>query len=215
MTNLFNGINEKNKKKLLKLFESNTLYYKKDTTILSNFKKDNIIGIILDGYIQIIKTDYNGNRTIIEELTENQIFGTIISSLKSNEYDIITKEDTKIILIDYDNILKNQDNSIYYTIFLKNLLNILTDRIEKKNERIEILTKKSIRNRLLEYFNIISTKHGSRNIYLPFSYTDLADYLAVDRSAMSRELKSLKDEGFIITKGRKITLLNKDSTIYF
>ncbi len=215
MTNLFNGINEKNKKKLLKLFEANTIYYKKDTTILSNLKKDNLIGIILDGYIQIIKTDYNGNRTIIEELTENQIFGTLISSLKGNEYDIITKEDTKIILIDYDNILKNQDNSIYYTIFLKNLLNILTDRIEKKNERIEILTKKSIRNRLLEYFNIISTKHGSRNIYLPFSYTDLADYLAVDRSAMSRELKSLKDEGFITTKGRKITLLNKDSTIYF
>ena len=80
---------------------------------------------------------------------------------------------------------------------------------EEKNERIEILTKKTIRDKLLEYFNIYRKKHASKIIYLPFSFTDLADFLAVDRSAMTRELKNLKEEGFIETKGRRITLLYK------
>ena len=60
---------------------------------------------------------------------------------------------------------------------------------------------------MLEYFNTYCKKHGTRIIYLPFSYTDLADYIAADRSAMSRELGYLKDEGFIKTKGRRISIL--------
>lgn len=207
MTNLFNNIDEKNKQKLLKSFEANTLTFKKDTTILSTLKNDNIIGIILEGCVQIIKTDYNGNRTIIEDLEENNIFGSSISYLKSNEHDVITKEDTKLILIDYINILNPKENNLYYNTFLKNLLNILNEKIEEKNERIEILTKKTIRNKLLEYFKIVSKKHGSKYIYLPFNFTDLADYLAIDRSAMSRELKYLKEEGFIEIKGKRITIL--------
>jgi len=79
--------------------------------------------------------------------------------------------------------------------------------MKKKNERIEILSKKTIRNRLLEYFNIEANKHGSKYIYLPFNFTDLADYLGVDRSAMSRELSHLKEEKQIEVKGKKITLL--------
>lgn len=207
MTNLFNNIDEKNKQKLLKSFEANTLTFKKDTTILSTLKNDNIIGIILEGCVQIIKTDYNGNRTIIEDLEENDVFGSSISYLKSNEHDVITKEDTKLILIDYINILNPKETNLYYNTFLKNLLNILNEKIEEKNERIEILTKKTIRNKLLEYFKIVSKKHGSKYIYLPFNFTDLADYLAIDRSAMSRELKNLKEEGFIEIKGKRITIL--------
>ena len=214
MEQLFSKITPKEQTKLLKLLEANTVTYNKDTTILSN-SKDNIIGVIISGYAKIIRTDYNGNTTIIEELSEGNVFGTLISSIHSSEYDIITKEKTTVILIDFEHIIKSEYYHInYYNQFVKNLLKITTDIIEEKNIRIEILTKKTIRDKLLAYFNIISTKHGSRNIYLPFSYTDLADYLAIDRSAMTRELKNLKEEGVITTKGRKITLLNKDSAFY-
>ena len=87
------------------------------------------------------------------------------------------------------------------------MLEIIISTINDKNNRIEILTKKTIRNKLLEYFKIISSKNKSKNIYLPFTFTDLADYLAIDRSAMTRELKNLKDEGFIEIKNKRITLL--------
>ena len=69
------------------------------------------------------------------------------------------------------------------------------------------MTNKSTRDKLLAYFNMVSRRNGSRIIYLPFSYTDLADYLAVNRSAMTRELSNMKVEGLIETKGRRIKLL--------
>ena len=70
-----------------------------------------------------------------------------------------------------------------------------------------MLSKRSIREKLLSYFNILSSKSFSKNIVLPFSLTSLADYLSVDRSAMMRELKNLIDEGFISKNGNKIKLL--------
>lgn len=207
MRKLFKKISEKDQNKLLKLLETSVLNYKKDTTILS-LVKENIIGIILYGNAQIIRTDYNGNRTIIEKLEEESVFGTAISSLSTDECMIVTKEDTKILVIDYDLIISSSNNNFpYYNQFIKNLLEITTNIIYEKNDRIEILTKKSIRDKLLEYFNIYSKRHGTKIIYIPFSYTDLADYLAVDRSAMSREISYLKEEGFIEKKGRRITLL--------
>ena len=208
MVNLFDGISDKNKEKLLKLLEANTFTFRKDTAILSTMKNENIIGIVSAGYIQIVRNDYNGNRTIIEELEENAIFGSMFSSISNDEYDIITKEETKIIIIEYERIINNTNNNYsFYNQFIQNLLYILSNKINEKNNRIEILTKKTIRNKLLEYFKIISKKNGSKNIYLPFSFSEFADYLAIDRSAMSRELKNLKDEGFIDIKSRKITLL--------
>ena len=207
MVNLFDNITNKNKEKLLKILESHSISIKRNNTILSTVKTENTIGIIISGIIQIVRNEYNGNRTIIEELNENDIFGSIIFPFSSNEYDMITKEDSKILIIEFDRILDTTDtNYFYYNQFIKNLLQILSDKIREKNERIEILTKKTIRDKLLEYFNIYSRKHGTHIIYLPFSLTDFADYLAVDRSAMSRELKNLKDEGFIEQDGRKIVL---------
>ena len=206
MERLFNNISRKDKKRLLKLFEAHAIQYKKDISILSTIN-DNFVGVLLSGKAQIIRTDYNGNRTIIEELEEGNIFGTLISSLSSSECEIITKEDTRVLIIEYQRILNTESNLPCYNKFIRNLLEITTNIISNKNKRIEILAKKTIRDKLLEYFNSNASNSERRILYLPFSYTDLADYLAVDRSAMSREIKNLKEEGFIRTNGRIITLL--------
>lgn len=206
MNELFYNINPREKGKILNYLESNTLHFKKNTTILNSVKKENIICLVISGYIQIIKTDYNGNQSIIEELFEDDIFGFSMNSLSNSEQSIITKEDSKIILIYFDEIIKADLNFSYYNQFLKNLLKIYSKKINNCNDRIEILTNKTIRNKLLAYFKITSKKNNSRIIYLPYSFTDLADYIGVDRSAMYRELKNLKEEGFIEIKNKKITL---------
>lgn len=206
MKELFYNITESEKEKILNFLEANTLKYKKNTTILSNQKNDNIIGIILEGYIQIVKTDYNGNNNIIEDLQDGAIFGTTMSSIKNTEYSLITKEDTRLVIIYFDAIVNNSLNYKYFNQFLKNLLCILLNKISINNNRIEILTNKTIRNKLLVYFKQISKKNKSKIIYLPYNYTDLADYLAIDRSAMYRELKNLKEEGLIEIKDKRITL---------
>mgnify|MGYP004462115837 FL=1 len=206
MNNLFNNITNANKEKILKSLEGNTLHFKKNNTILSNIKQDNIIGIILEGYIQIVKTDYNGNRTIIEDLYDNDIFSSKMSNISNSEYSVTTKEDTKLIIIYFNEILNNDLQTPYYNQFLKNLLYIMSDKMTNINNRIEILSNKTIRNKLLAYFKLMSKKNNSRIIYLPYTFIDLADYLGVDRSAMYRELKNLKEEGLITITNKKIIL---------
>ena len=137
MTKIFEGISSKNKQKLLRILEANTINFEKNKTILKNVEHDNIIGMIVSGYIQIVRVDDNGNRTIIEELEEDDVFGSIISSIKNSDYDIITKENTAIIIMDYDLILNYRENSKeYYNQFIKNLLKIVMQKIQEKNERI-------------------------------------------------------------------------------
>ena len=195
MVNLFDKISDKNQEKLLKLLEANTFTFNKDTSILKTSKGENIIGIVLSGYIQIIRNDYNGNTTILEDLEENAIFGSMFSEISSDECEIITKATSKIIIIDYNHVIESTNNNyVFYNQFIQNLLLLLSEKINERNERIE-------------YFKITSNKKGTKNIYLPFTFKELAEYLAVDRSAMTRELKNLKEEGFIDIKSKKITLL--------
>jgi len=209
MTLPFDNISPKNKKKLLWSLEAHIMEFKPETNIVSTFPNDKILGVIEEGCIEVSRTDYNGNKTIIETLEEDDIVGSALSPIKNGEYDIITKETTRVIVFDYDFLVGFEENTkSYYNQFIKNLFIIITEKINERNERIEILTRKSIRNKLLEYFQIEAKKHGSRIIYLPFTFTDLANYLAIDRCAMTREIKALKEEGIIKVKDRKIYLQN-------
>ena len=206
----FDNINSRNKQKLLRLLKADVYEYKAGKRILEMIYNDNIICVILEGQIEIIRTDYNGNKTVIEELEEDDIFGNLISILNNKENEIITKKETKILAIDYNTILNYEENSKgYYNEFIKNLFKMVVQKLNNANKRINIITKKTIRNKLLEYFNTNSYGHQKKYVYLPFNLTKLADYLSVDRTAMSRELKSLKDEGFIEINKKRITLFYK------
>ncbi len=206
----FDNINSRNRQKLLHLLKADVYEYKAGKRILEMIYNDNIICVILEGQIEIIRTDYNGNKTVIEELEEDDIFGNLISILNSKENEIITKKETKILAIDYNAIINYEENSKgYYNVFIKNLFKIVVQKLDNANKRINIITKKTIRNKLLEYFKTNSYGHQKKYVYLPFNLTKLADYLSVDRTAMSRELKSLKDEGFIEINKKRITLFYK------
>jgi len=207
MISLFNNISPSNKGRLLRILESTNFTYQKSVNISYLFKDKNTIGFIASGSIDIIKIDYNGNKTIIDNLIEEDILGSSITNIINSDYEVITKEKTNLILFDYQVILKCSNNTFYYEQFIKNMLDILMEKNTEKNERLEILSEKTIRNKLLEYFRITSIKNTSKVIYLKSTFTSLADYLSIDRTAMSRELKHLKEEGFISIKGKKITLL--------
>lgn len=203
----FDNMSDKNIKKLLQLLETHVFQYKEKQDILSDIINYNVIGIILSGSVVIERYNYNGTKDNIDELYENDIFGTNISSLNDESFSIRALEDTRIMIIDYDNLINN--NLIKYECYNKFILNmfkIINEKITDRNERIRILTRSTIRNKLLEYFRIEQEKNHSKNIYLPYRYSDLASFIGSDRSAVSRELSSLKKEGFIDIKGKKITI---------
>ena len=196
------------KKKLLKDLEANIMSFDKNVYLLESVDKGNLIGIVEEGEAQIVRTDYDGNKIIIEELEEGSVFGIRFSLLRNDEYDIITKERSKFIFIDYDLIKIDFRRSNYYQKFLINLLDILSGMVYEKNERINILTRKTTREKLIEYFDMESKRSFSKEFFLPFNLTELAEYLSIDRSAMMREIKKLKNDKIIESVGNKIKLLS-------
>ena len=207
MTNLFENISEKNMLKLKRILKSNTVKYRKNVNVMSNVNQDDFIALVDTGCVQLIFTDYDGNKTILEEITAGEIFGTLTSSIKSEEITCMTKEETQITYIEYDEITNDEIiKSDFYIIFIKNLIRILTEQLNTRNTRIELLTKRTTRDKLLIYFRQESQKRKSKKFSLSINYTELANYLSVDRSAMMREIKYLKEEGFIETNGKRITL---------
>ena len=204
----FDGLSSLQKNKLLKILESHTYSFDKNEEILAKLKSTNITCILLEGYAKIIATNYLGEEILIEELSENSILGTNTSNIDNSEFQIIAVEPCKILIIDYNKLINTKNlNYPYYNMFLLNLFQILNTRFKETNNRIQILTKKNIRDKLLAFFENEYRRSRSKNIYLPSNFKNLADYLSINRSAMFRELKSLKEEKFIKVDGKKITLL--------
>ena len=143
-------------------------------------------------------------------LQNYQYSGTNISGIDYDNCEIISKTQTRVLVIDYNKLINPKNlNHVYYNTFLLNLFDITNTKFKETNNRIRILEKKQIRDKLLEYFDIEYNGNPSKVLYLPFSLKELADYIAVNRSAMFRELKHLKDDKLIEIKNRKITLLYK------
>ena len=209
MANIFDHIDAKNKYKLLRSFRADIYNFEKNKSIINTIIDDRTICLIIKGKIKIVKNNENGSTFIFDKLEDNEIFGSTLYNLNDTDFDVITLEDTQLIIINYNDIIKYNGKNKYYTDFIKNLFRIYYNKIKTINERMNIISKKSIRNKLLEFFDLSFRKNNSRNIYLPFTFTELADYLLIDRTAMTRELKTLKDEGFIKITGKRITLLYK------
>ena len=177
--------------------------------ITSYMEKRKQICVLLSGRAELIRYDLKGNKDIIENFGSNDIFGEVFHNVNTNnELFVMATKKCEVVLFLYDDIrIKCRQNCSFHNTLISNLLELTLNNSIMQNTRIELLSKRSIREKLLTYFNILSAKNFSKNIELPFSLTSLADYLSIDRSAMMRELKNLSDEGFIFKKGNKIKLL--------
>lgn len=208
MVDLFQDLSQKQKERLLKTLQAFTVKFNKGINIISYMNRQNTIGIVQSGSLKITVENYDGNVSLIDELNKNDIFGSMISTvILDDDCVIITQEETILTFIDYENITNTEilKNDFYIT-FIHNFLRVITEQISIKNERIQILTKKNIREKLLTYFTIIQKKQGTKVLTLPITLSTLSSYIAVDRSAMMREIRNLNDEGIIDSKGKRIVL---------
>lgn len=181
----------------------------KGETVTTYIEKRNQICIVLSGEVDLLRYDLNGNKTIIGHFVENDIFGEVFYPANTNnELFVMARKNSEILFFTYDSLSnKCRRNCDFHKTLISSLSELFLDQIVSLNLRIELLTKRSIRGKILSYFEILSKGSLRKSFTLPYSYTDLADFLSVDRSAMMRELKLLIDEGFINKNGNKITLL--------
>ena len=121
--------------------------------------------------------------------------------------EVVSRTGCDVLFIDYCHLLKRCERACtHHSLLVQNMLGLLVEKAQKLSQRVDVLSRRTIREKLLCYFRQLSEKAGSNTIVLPFSLSTLADYIATDRSAMMRELKRLREEGVIRSEGRKITL---------
>ena len=189
--------------------KTQTKKFAKGETVTNYIEKRNQICIVLSGEVDLVRYDLNGTKTIIGHFIADDVFGEAFYPANiNNELFAVAKKNTEVLFFTYDTLLtKCKKNCDFHRILISNLSELFLEQIVSLNLRIELLTKRNIRGKILSYFEILSKRGLRKTFSIPFSYTDLADFLSVDRSAMMRELKLLIDEGFIRKNGNKVTLL--------
>lgn len=197
------------KDNICKLLKTNIITFDRGNLITTYIEKRGQIGILFSGSAELIRYDINGNKVIVEKFDNNDLFGEFFYSVTSNnELMVIAKEKCEIIFFNYNDLFNPTipKGQVYYDTISKFML-VLSNKILITNTRIEVLSKRTIREKLLTYFEHIAKEKHSRVFYLDSSLSDLADYLSIDRSAMMREIKNLIDDGIIVKNNRKIKLI--------
>lgn len=186
-----------------------TKKFKRNEVITTYIQKRKQVCILIKGTADLIRYNFNGNRTIVEHFSQNDIFGeTFYTITTNNELFVISKTECEVLFFNYNDIHQKCKNNCKFHERLNQFLpELILDKMIELNGRLELLTKRGIREKILAYFGMLSQQKLNRTFIIPFSYTDLADYLSVDRSAMMREIKNLIEDGFIKKNKNKITLL--------
>ena len=206
---VFDGISSEEFQRMFICFQAQIRELSPETNLSLRNQNENRIGIILEGEADLIKYDQDGYRNIIEHLKEQDIFGRMFfAPYDENDVDVVTCTKCKIVFFDYRHLIKRCDQAcLHHSILISNVLQIFSNKTKQLHSRIEILSQRSTRNKLMNYFYQMAYQNQSNSFELPFSLNAMADYLFIDRSAMLREMKKMREDGLIESKGRKVKLL--------
>ena len=208
---LFQDISYEEYRSLLTCFQAVQKSFRSDDLIYDfSSPKNDAVGIVERGCAALIRIDEEGVATVMEELGPGGVFGRTLAFAGSSgdSLQVVCRTPCDVLFIDYPHILKRCEHACNRdSVLVQNMLRLMSDKAQALSQRVDVLSRRSIREKLLCYFRQLSEQAGSNTFTLPFSLSTLADYIATDRSAMMRELKRLREEGTIRSDGRQFTLL--------
>lgn len=167
------------------------------------------MGMVIYGSIHLIKEDYWGNRTIIAKIENGQVFGETYACLESEPLNvsIIAAENTEILFMNIKRILTICTSACnFHSRLISNLLKVIASKNLDLTNKVEHISKRTTREKLLSYLSQQAQKNKSNSFEIPFNRQQLADYLSVDRSAMSNELCKMRDQGILQFNRNKFKL---------
>ena len=203
---IFRDISAASIERMLKCFRVRQVDYSPGTVVREYGGGRKEVGIVTNGAADLVRIDYSGTRTILEHLETGGIFGEVLAFAveTGDSISVVTETGCRVMYMDYAHIMKRCENAcLHHSQLVQNIFTLVTDQMQQMGRRVEVLSRRSIREKLLCYFAIQADK-GS--FTLPFSLSALADYIGSDRSAMMRELKKLREEGLVQVEGRQVTL---------
>lgn len=207
---LFNEIKDENLMTMLSCFGAKVESFDKKYTIFAEGKPAKYIGIMLSGSAQIVRMDYYGNRSILSGVEPSEVFAEAFAcaEIRSLPVSIIANEPCEVMLIDCNHILHTCSNHCgFHQQLIFNLMKDLASKTIMFQQKIEITSKRSTREKLLTYLAFQAEKNNSDSFHIPFDRQELADYLEVDRSGLSAEISKLRKEGVIESNRNHFVLL--------
>ena len=163
--------------------------------------------IVKTGSVRSEKTYLNGEVHIIDIFDEESVFGLSVAASRTRitPIDFISNEESTVVFVSMHSILKSKFSSEMQ----KALTHMIADSNIKMSNKIEILAERGLRDRIMIYLNILQAKSGTDTVTIRLSREQLAQFLCVNRSALSNELSKMKKEGLIDFKGSRFTILDK------
>ena len=205
---LFRDIREEDYAALMGCFGARPRQYQKGEVILAEGDPAEYVGIVLSGAVQVVRVDYYGNRSILTKLGPAGIFAEAFSCAgMPMPVSVMAAEETEVLLIQSQRIIHSCGQACdFHHRMIYNLLQVVAMKNLACNQKIEIMSRRTTREKLMAYLLTVAKRKGS-SFAIPYDRQELADYLEVDRSGLSAEISKLRKEGVLLCRKNEFTLL--------
>ena len=205
---LWDGIEYGEFEKMFQCIEAKIESYKKGDIILLSGGTVKYIGIILSGRVNIIKEDADGNIAILTELATPELFAEVFAcaGIERSPVTVQAMEESEVLFINFQKIIVTCSHVCnFHSKLIENMLKLIAKKTLMLNRKIEILSKRTTREKLLAFFD--TQINAAKKFTIPYNREELAQYICVDRSAMSKELCKMRDDRLIKFKKNKFEIL--------
>ena len=168
-----------------------------------------LLGIVSQGSAVVERIDREGGRAILEHLGPGGVFGEMMMFKAAGDDSVVVRgvKPCRVSFLRAEAVMRRCEHACAcHSRMVENLFRLVTEKAMSLSERVEVLSRRSIREKLLRYFQLQAAKGHGPSFQLPFSLSALADYISADRSAMMRELKKMREEDLLSVHGRDVTL---------
>lgn len=209
-TPLFNGIAPEDLEPMLHCLGGNTVTVLKGDPVFLEGDAAGFIGLVLEGSVQVVQEDFYGNRSILTHAEKGQLFAESFACANIDTMPVsgYAVRDSKLLILSCQKMLTVCSSAcVFHNQLVKNMLKVVAQKNLEMNSKIRFMSRKTTKEKLIAYLLEQAKAAGSSEFTIPFDRQALADYLGVERSAMSAELSKLKKAGFLDLKGSHFHLI--------
>lgn len=206
----FNGMRDEEILLILHCVQASTITRPRGAYILRAGDTTEVMGLVMSGSVLILQEDLWGHRNILSKCTAGDFFGEPYAATSGAVLNVnaVAEDDCELLFLNVKRLLMSCPTACgHHQKLIRNLVSVLANRLLVFNDKITHVSKRSTREKLLSYLSTESVRQASLSFDIPFDRQQLADYLCVDRAAMSVELSKLQKEGILKTKRRHFELI--------
>lgn len=199
-TALFSGIRKKDLEPMLHCTGAYTHSFRKDELIYRNDEHLTSAGLVLSGAVHMILEDVWGEKTLLAHIYEGEIFGeTFACGTNQNAtVSFVAAEPSRVLFLPFERMMHTCSNACsFHHQMIENMVTIIADKNLKLMKKLEIISQRNIRGKILAYLSDQAQTAGSSYFEIPLGRIEMAEYLGVDRSALTRELTQMRKEGVL------------------